>query len=224
MLTAAALALPFLLMQAADAPISESGGGDGRLAQCVALIESDPQRAYEEGMAWSAETTEVGGYRCAAMALVAQSGREAEGARRLESLATVVDSPELRAELFAQAGNAYLLVFDAGHARSALTRAIVTVEGTPQLLPDLLIDRARAYAMERDYRRAEEDLSRSIDLRPNDPLALRLRASARMHQRAFDLAESDAMAAVSLEPSNVESLLMLGHTREAKRTGAPVIE
>ena len=126
--------------------------------------------------------------------------------------------------MFSQAGNAWLLAREPGQARSAFTRAITIVQGDPPQLPDLLIDRARAYAMEGDYRHAEEDLSRALDIRANDPLALRLRASARMHQNAFDLAVADAEAAVALEPRSVDALLVLGHTREAKRTGRPVEE
>lgn len=221
MITAATALVALTMLQAA--PLT--GNGPERFAQCVALIDDDAERAYEEGMAWATETHEVGGFRCAAMALVEQ-GRAAEGAQRLESLATVI-SPEatgLRAELLAQAGNAYLLARDPGHARSALSNAIVLMQASPEHLPDLLIDRARAYAMERDYRHAEEDLSRAIDLRPNDPLALRLRASARMHQNSFELAEADALAATRLEPENVDGYLVLGHVRESRRTGQVVEE
>ncbi len=234
MLTAAALLIPIVLQAGAPAvtaapalaPAHLTGNGDARFQQCVSLIDRSADRAYEEGMAWAAETHEIGGYRCAAMALAAQEGRAAEGARRLESLAVSI-SPEqtgLRAELLSQAGNAYLLAYDSSHARSAFTQAIATMQSAPDQLPDLLIDRARAYAMERDYRHAEEDLSHSLDIRPNDGLALRLRASARMHQNAFDLAEADAQAAVNLDPTNVDALLMLGNARESKRTGHAVEE
>ncbi len=216
----AALILPIALLQG-----GASAAGAERFQQCVAIIEEDPARAYEEGMAWASEAQALGGYRCAAMALVAQSRHE-EGARRLESLAASVnlDRTALRAELYSQAGNAWLLAREPAQAVSALTRAIVTVESDPSQLPDLLIDRARAYAMERDWRHSEEDLSRSLDLRAEDPLALRLRAAARMHQNSFDLAEADAQAAVTLAPTDVEALLMLGHAREARRTGQPVME
>lgn len=218
MITAAALLLPFALLQG-PAPTAETT----RFEQCVALIEEDAARAYEEGMAWAAEAQSLSAYRCAAMALIAQERFE-EGARRLESLATSVN-PEMtavRADLLSQAGNAWLLAREPGHARSAFTRGIATMEGDPSQLPDLLIDRARAYAMERDWRHAEEDLSRSLDIRPNDPLALRLRAAARMQQRAYDLAEADVRAAVRIEPSNVDNYLVLGHIRESRRTGVPV--
>lgn len=216
----AALLLPFALLQAAP-----DATGPDRFQQCVTLIEENPERAYEEGMAWASEAQALGGYRCAAMALIAQNRAE-EGARRLESLAASVNSERtaLRADLFSQAGNAWLLAHEPAQAVSALTRAIVTIESDPSQLPDLLIDRARAYAMERDWRRSEEDLSRALDLRAQDVLALRLRAAARMHQNSFDLAEADALAAVQLEPTNVDNYLILGHVRESRRTGAPIEE
>lgn len=233
MITAAAILIPFALMQADPAPAATgaapprlTGNGDARFQQCVNLIDQHAEQAYEEGMAWAAETHEVGGYRCAAMALVAEPGRANEGARRLESLAASVspDATALRAELLSQAGNAWLIAYDAAHARSAFTQAIQIMQAAPDQLPDLLIDRARAYALDHDYRHAEEDLSHALDIRPQDALALRLRADARMHQNAFDLAEADAQAAVNLDPTDIDSLLMLGNARESRRTGHAVEE
>lgn len=215
----AALILPLVLAQTSAAPAGQLGE---RFAQCLALIETNPADAYEAGMAWAAEAQSVHAYRCAAMALIAQN-RFPEGARRLSSLASAVapENTALRAELWSQAGNAWLLAHEPGQARSVFTRAIVSLESEPQQLPDLLIDRARAYAMERDWRPAEEDLSRSLDIRPNDALALRLRAAARMNQNSFQLAEADARAAVRLEPANEENTLVLGDVLESIRTGAP---
>lgn len=224
MSTIAALILPFALMQAADAaPSLGQSHLQQRFAQCVALIDEDAAAAYEEGMAWAAEAQSVHAYRCAAMALVAQNRYE-EGARRLDSLGMAINPVEtaLRAELFSQAGNAWLLAREPSRARSSFTRGIAIMEGDTTQLPDLLIDRSRAYAMEREWRAAEEDLSRSLDVRPGDALALRLRASVRMQQSAFDLAEADAQAAIQAEPGNVDNYLILGHVRESRRVGAPV--
>lgn len=219
MSTIAALLLPFALLQSA-ATVEAN-----RFEQCLAQIESDAERAYEDGMAWAAEGQSLNAYRCAALALIRME-RYHEGARRLESLARSISSANvgLQADLFSQAGNAWLLAREPGNARSAFTQAIAAMQSEPTQLPDLMIDRARAYAMEEDWRRAEEDLSRALDLRAEDPLALRLRAAARMHQSAFQLAEADALAATRLEPDNVDNFLVLGHVRESIRTGAPVDE
>ncbi len=223
-MTLLALVLPFALLQAEVAAPQT----DQRYAQCLALVDQDPGRAYEEGMAWAAEAQALSAYRCAALALLAQE-RFDEGARRLESLATAlnVTDPSLRAELFSQAGNAWLLAREPARARSCFSRAIATMAPGAEQLPELYIDRARAYALEADYRQAEEDLSRALDVRPSDPLALRLRASARMHQRAFQLAEIDALQSLNLattEEERVGAALVLGHVRESIRTGVPVEE
>lgn len=219
MSTLAALLLPFALLQGA-ATVEAN-----RFEQCLGQIESGAERAYEEAMAWAAEGQSLNAYRCAALALI-RLERYEEGARRMESLARSISSSNtaLQADLFSSAGNAWLLAREPGNARSSFSQAIATVQSDPAQLPDLLIDRARAYAMEEDWRRAEEDLSRSLDIRANDPLALRLRAAARMHQSSFQLAEADALAATRLEPENVDNFLVLGNVRESIRTGAPVEE
>jgi hypothetical protein len=217
----AALILPFALLQADAAP--DVGRVAARFEQCVAAIDQDAERAYEEAMAWAAEAQSVFAYRCAAMALIAQN-RFDDGARRLDSLGMALNPEDgaLRAELFSQAGNAWLLAREPSRARASFTRAISIVEGAPAQLPDLLIDRARAYAMEADWRNAEEDLNRSLDIRARDALALRLRAEVRMRQSAFDLAEADANAAIAIDPAEVDNYLILGHIRESRRIGAPV--
>jgi len=222
-MTIATLILPLALLQAA--PSAADQEAQARFEHCTSLIERTPEQAYEEGMAWASEGHSLQAYRCAAMALIGE-GRFDEGARRLQSLASAV-SPDLvglRAALLSQAGNAWLLARHPGEARSALTMAITTVQGDPSQQPDLLIDRARAYAMERDYRHAEEDLSRALDIRPNSALALALRASARMHQSSFDLAEADINAALTADPRNVDYLKTRGDIIESRRTGAPVDE
>jgi tetratricopeptide (TPR) repeat protein len=223
----AALALmAAALIHTEAAAQNDAGAPSTPFERCVAIIDRDPGLAYETGMSRSAMTGEVGGFRCAAMALVAQ-GRNEEAARRFDALANSVagENVELRVELLYQAGNAWLLARDAAQARSAFSRAVATAEGggfSSDAMTDVFIDRARAYALEGDWRHAEEDLSSALDLRGNDSLALRLRAFARMQQSSFDLAEADALAAVALAPGDVDALLMLGHAREAKRIGAPV--
>lgn len=219
MSTLAALLLPFALLQGAAAVEAN------RFDQCLSQIETGAERAYEEAMAWAAEGQSLNAYRCAALALI-RLERYDEGARRMESLARSIstNNAALKADLFSAAGNAWLLAREPGNARSSFSQAIAAIQSDPPQLPDLLIDRARAYAMEEDWRRAEEDLSRSLDIRPNDALALRLRAASRMHQRSFQLAEVDALAATRLEPDNVDNFLVLGNVRESIRTGAPVEE
>ncbi len=208
----AALALPFALLQAEAAPSPPD-----RFAACVAAIETDAARAYEEAMAWGAETRTREPYRCAAMALVALD-RADEAGRRFESLAEDAE-PEERAELLSQAGNAFLIARARERALAAFGAALALVGADDPARVDLLIDRSLAHALGADWRGAEEDLNRALDLAPNSALALRLRAAARMRQGAHDLAERDARAAIAIAPTDVEARLVLGHVLEAKRTG-----
>lgn len=193
------------------------------LEQCVAQIETDAEAAYEEGMAWSDQHRRPEGWRCAAMALV-ELGRAGEGARRLEALGSSPDygSAAWRAEVMVQAGNAWLIAGNGVGAQRALTDALTLMGDDPSTVPDILIDRSQAFAAQENWRRAEQDLDRALDLAPESAVAFRLRAIARMNQSAFDLAVADAERAVALAPTDIEALLVLGHTREAQRTGAPV--
>lgn len=222
MLAAAAFSLGLLFAQAATpaAQGAPAQWGSGRYQQCIAGIERDPEAAYEGAMAWANEANDLEAFRCAAHALIGQ-GRYDQAARRLESLGTVSEGHDAytRASLFTEAGHAYLQARDPSHARGAFTRAIASVGADTANLPELLIDRASAYAEERDWRNAEEDLNRALDLRPDDPVAYRMRAMMRMRLNALDLALADAERAVQLDPRSVDSALVLGHVRETRRLG-----
>jgi len=193
------------------------------LEQCVAQIAVDAEAAYEEGMAWSNQYRRPEGWRCAAMALV-ELGRAAEGARRLEALGSSPDygTAASRAEAMVQAGNAWLIAGNGAGAQRALTDALTLIGEDMTHLADILIDRSQAFALQALWRQAEQDLDRALDRAPENPAAYRLRAIARMYQNAFDLAVADAERAVALDPTAIEGLLALGHTREALRTGVPV--
>lgn len=217
MLLSAALSLVFA--QAA-AGAATPDWGSPRYRACTAAIEANAEQAYETAMAWANEGHDLEPLRCAALALV-QLGRHELAARRLEGLAAVAEGYDAgtRAGLLVQAGHAWLLAEDAAHARSAFTLAIAEIGADRNALPDVLIDRAIAYAEESDWRNAEEDLSRALDLRGDDALALRLRAMARLRQGALDLALADAQRAVALAPRDVDAALTLGHVRETQRRG-----
>lgn len=208
------VALPF----AADARL-ETHLQD-RLETCVAQIETAPEAAYEAAMAWSHEAYHPYAIRCAAMALI-EMGRVEEGANRLASLAAASSAgpPEQRIAVLVQAANAFLLARRPDQASRALDRALSLAAEDDPGRSELLLDRATALALQGNYRKAEEDLNDVLTLRPNDPLALRLRADARMRQGAFDLAVKDAEAAVAADPKSIDALLVRGQTLEAQRTG-----
>lgn len=208
-------ALALLPLLAAGGPQAAAPQDQTRLDACVAQIDADASAAYESAMAWAQQEHAREARWCAAQALV-KLGRLEEAARRFDSLGADQGwAEDNRLDSYSQAGNTWLLANDGAKAKASFDHAV----RMSQNHPDALIDRARAYAMLKDWPHAEEDLSTAIDARENDALALMLRATVRMHRRAFDLAVRDAEDAVKADPRNVDALLVLGQAREAKRLG-----
>ena len=206
-------ALLAIHMLATGAPTAGMKADQAKLEACIAKVDSKPEEAYEDALAWAHETHVREARLCQAQALIALKQIEA-GARLLEALAIAADggSDQARAVVFSQAGNARLLNYQGAEAADDFTKALQYAPGAP----DLLIDRARAYAMAEDWRKAEEDLGLALDKRPNDSLILRLRAAARLKLGVLDLAEKDANEAVAANPRDVDALLVRGQVREAK--------
>lgn len=205
--------LALALVQALQAAPADQPTGVSRYDTCVAEISRNAADAYETAQAWANEERSRPAVRCAALALI-ELNRPQEAAQRYDSLS--LQGTELeRAEASAQAGHAWLLARNAARAKMGFDRAIALAG----LDADLLIDRAQANIMGADWRAAEEDLSKALDLRSGDGLALRLRAEARMRNGALELAAKDAQDAAQINPKDVDALLTRGRTAEALRTG-----
>ncbi|MAN46718.1 MAG: hypothetical protein GYB49_12855 [Alphaproteobacteria bacterium] len=185
-----------------------------RLEACVAKIEVDAEEAYEDGLAWTYQGNRPGARQCTALALIAL-GRADEGAARLENLANAVDGGTLeqRAEYLTQAGNAWLQAGAPEAAELTLTNALKLKPN----VPDLLIDRASAYLLQEKWAEAEADLDKAISLQPGHATAHQFRAEARLNLDKLDPAMADVEAAMAADPENVDTLVLRGRVREAKR-------
>lgn len=184
------------------------------LAAAPAIAAPDPSRyqdctelpaeaALAAAEAWLAEGPSAPARHCLALALVGV-GRYADGAAELTRLAESQDLPaEVRARLFAQAGNGWLLAERAELARVALDRALALLPGDVELL----IDRARAHAAEGDYWAAVTDLDDALEHAPERDDALAFRAAAYRRLDVWELAAADAERALALNPANAEALV-----------------
>lgn len=205
------------LMQ--SAPMTEAGRAvqaeeAARLANCLELVETDPETAYEDGLAWLSDGGRPGARHCSAVALIAL-GHPEEGAARLEELANAPDAGgiDARTAYLAQAGNAWLLA-------GAPEAAIVTLTNALKLAPGdagLLKDRAAALIATERWQEAVTDLDATMDAMPLDAEALMLRARAYMEMERFDLALADIENARGSAPGNIDILLLRGDIREAQR-------
>lgn len=200
-----------LLLVAIGAPLPAHAADDTpTYAQCLAKIQADPDQAFEDALAWHDMGGGVPARHCQTMALIAL-GHYGEAASRLEALAREPGAGDARAraEILAQAGNAWILAREAQHAYNALSAALELVPREP----DYLYDRARASALGEDFRAARDDLDTLITIVPRDGEAFALRASARRSLGDLAGARADADQAVRLSPKDPDGWLERGTIR-----------
>jgi len=201
-----------LMMQTAGAELAKAE--DARLEACVDKIESDPENAYEDGLAWTFEGNRPGARQCTALALIALGNLES-GAQKLQALATAPDggSMEQRALYLSQAGHAWL---QAGAPEAAIVSFSDGLKFAPGTT-DLLLDRATAYIITEKWDEALSDLDFALANSPGDPTGHQLRAEVHLNKRAYDLAMRDVNEAMAADPKNIDTLLVRGRVREAIR-------
>jgi tetratricopeptide (TPR) repeat protein len=194
-----------------------------RLDACLARIETDPDNAYEDGLAWSYQGNRPGARQCTALALIAL-GHPEEGAARLQSLANATDggTMEQRAAYLSQAGNAWIQAENPDAALVAFDGAIKIAPDAPELL----MDRASAHLLLEHYDEAIEDLDAALRYTPGLGEAHQLRGQAWLEKGDPDKAMLDVKAAMDADPENVATLVLRGRVREALRiqeaAGGPV--
>ncbi|WP_300380513.1 hypothetical protein [Henriciella sp.] len=212
--------MSLLAMALAVLPVSQSAVAEieraeqERLNACIELVDEDPEAAYEESLRWLGEGAVPPARHCNALAMIGLENYK-EGAARLEELANAPDAggEADRALYLAQSGNAWLT---AGYPDAAVT----TLTNALKLAPndgDVRKDRAAAYLMKDEWQKAISDLDRSLARYPNDVEALQFRARANLNLDRLDAAEADMSKALLLDGENIDTLVLRGDIREAKR-------
>jgi len=192
----AALAVP------ADAAGVEITG----YTQCVALVDSNAQAAEQGARDWQTRGGGAAAMHCHALALTALR-RYGEAARVLDALARNRDiAAGDRADLFDQAGNAWLL---AGQGREAVTSLSAALAARPDD-GGILADRARARGVLQDWSGADADLSAALLQDQDRADLLVLRASARWALGRKVDAATDIVRALALYPDYPPALLERG--------------
>lgn len=214
-LIAMAAGAAFFLQQSAGAEIAAAEAA--KLEACVAKIETAPEEAYEDGLAWSFAGNRPGARQCTALALIALGNVE-EGAVRLENLSMSSDggTMEQRAVYLSQAGNAWLQIGAAEAAAVSFSEALRLAPGEN----DLLLDRATAYMLIDKWDEAMADLNTAIANAPGNAIAHQMRAEVHLSQDALDLAMKDVETSMAADPKNIDTLLVRGRVREAMRIKA----
>ncbi|MGC9954313.1 MAG: hypothetical protein ABSD21_08555 [Rhizomicrobium sp.] len=179
-------------------------------SQCAALVQNNPALAEESARAWQNEGGGAAAIYCSALALTAL-GRYAEAARKLDVLARdkSIGSNLDRAELFDQAGNAWMFAGLANNAEQSFSAAL---NQSPNNV-DFFADRAGARAMRKDWAGADADLGAALLRDQNRADLLVLRASARWALGRKTDAATDILRALQLYPNYPAALVERGRMK-----------
>lgn len=173
---------------------------------CLVLAKTKPEQGWEEAIAWQSLGGGEAARHCAAVALIGM-GKYGEAATRLETLANEsVRADPVRAEMLAQAAQAWLLLGNTQRADAAQRAALILSPGNP----DIMLDQAVLLAQISHYREAVDVLSAVLRAQPNRVEALILRASAFRYLDNLPGAEDDIATALKLDPDFPDALLERG--------------
>jgi len=175
--------------------------------ECMDLARREPLKALPMAEKWKAEGGGLGARHCVAIAMF-ESGKFVPAATQLEAIERDMgaDRPALRAELLAQAGQAWMEANQAENAAAAQSRAL-------DLKPtdiDLWVDRGLSYAAMRAWPRAISDFDRALQIEPNKVEILVLRAAAWRNAGDPAKALADADRVLKRAPDHSEALLERG--------------
>lgn len=184
-----------------------------RYTECMSLARRDPLRALPAAEKWMAEGGSMGARHCVALAMF-ESGKHVQAATQLEAMARDMgqERPGLRAELWAQAGQAWMEAGQAENAAAAQSRAIDLKASDPELW----VDRGLSYAAMRAWPRAISDFDRALALKPGNVEILVLRAAAWRNAGDPAKALADAERALQSAKDHSEALLERGFARMAR--------
>jgi tetratricopeptide (TPR) repeat protein len=181
--------------------------------RCLKLAKQSPGAAQSLAQAWHERGGAHPADHCTAVALFGLK-RYKEAATRLEALAQDMTTAPgaLRADVFDQAGQAWLLAGDPVRAYAAAGQAVGLLPNDPELL----LDRAEAAASAGYYDKAVADLDHILKADPGRAEALIYRASANRALDRLDAALADVEKALALTPNSVPGLLERGNIRRLK--------
>ena len=183
---------------------------------CLQLARKQPDKALELAGKWIALGGTEAAHHCQALALIGLKDY-GEGATRLEELVQHSIQPALvRANMLAQAAQAWLLQDEPSRAYADQTAALKLVpQGSRENL-ELLLDRAGTLAESGKYDEVLVDVEAALKIDAKSAEALAFRASAHRALGNVDEAMADAERAVAANPDNVSALMERGNLYRMK--------
>jgi tetratricopeptide (TPR) repeat protein len=178
-----------------------------RYNECMSLARAEPLKALPAAEKWHQQGGGLAARHCVATAMFG-AGRYTQAAAQFEAIARDMgrDRPGLRAELWAQAGQALMEAGLPDKAAEAQSRALELKTDDA----DLWLDRGLSFAALKAWPRAISDFDRALGLRRDDVEILVLRAAAWRNAGNPGRALEDAGRALKAAPDHSEALLERG--------------
>lgn len=183
-----------------------------RYNDCLKLVTDDLEIGRVAAQQWAEEGGGALAHHCLAIADIA-AGFPKLGAARLASISERKDAgdPKTRALVLGEAALAWLDGNETDLAETAIEKAL---EFAPDLA-DLQIVAAKVYAAGEQWELAENAVTKAEDAKLVTAEAFVIRGKARQALgRNFDAAE-DVVAALTLDPFNLDALVLRGELHQA---------
>jgi tetratricopeptide (TPR) repeat protein len=207
LLAALAAPLPALAQQKEINPFAPTPDHLRRYTECMKLARQEPLKALPMAEKWMAEGGELGARHCVAIAMF-EAGRYVPAARQLEAMERDMggERPGIRAELLAQAGQAWAEANQPEDAAKAQSKALALKTDDP----DLWVDRGLSYAALRQWPRAISDFERALQLQSGNVETRVLLAAAWRNAGDPTRALTEADRALRISPEHSGALLEHG--------------
>lgn len=188
-----------------------------RYSACLAQARAEPVKALNIAREWLDAGGGTAARHCVAIALYGAE-QFVEAGTQLEQIGREMtgQSAQLRAEVFAQAGQAYQAA-RLGEKALAMQNAAILLDPRNA---DIWVDRSITFAAVAAWREAASDLSRALELAPNRPDVLVLRAAAWRNAGDSAKALADAELALRLEKDYPDAMLERGVARRMRNDRA----
>lgn len=184
---------------------------------CLDLSRTQPDKAIELAGKWLGLGGGEPARHCQALALVGLK-EWGEGATRLEEIAAESrQTPGVRANMLAQAGQAWILAGELSRAYAAQTTALKIIPQGTRQQAEILLDRAGTLVDGGEIDDAIADINAAMGVIPNNVEAMTFRASAHRLKGELDDALVDAEAALAMNSQYAGALLERGNIFRLQR-------
>ena len=195
----------------AAAPVGPQEAPEARYRRCADQVRAAPAQAVETAGRWLNQGGSLYARQCLGLAYVALERWE-PAASVYEQAANEVPQAQnaLRADLFVQAGNAWIAAAQPTRAISAFDQALTAPGLADELRGEVHLDRARALVALENPAGARRDLDRALQLVPSDPFAWYLSAALARREGNLSRAREDIGRALEISPDNPDMQLLAG--------------